>query len=75
METAINTHLHEYVFYELTEPVNTLCEICHCETAAYSWSERTNQANPKPKAIVCRVCAGMILLIGESNQLHWSQES
>jgi len=61
---------HEYIFDELIEPVHLLCELCKREQAAYAWREQKKTGDPKPQMAICRVCAGMILLIGKSRAMQ-----
>jgi hypothetical protein len=70
MATAANTQVspdhREHVFDELDPRLNQVCELCKQELAAYAWSQQGNATAPRKHEIsVCRICAGMILLIGK----------
>jgi len=56
----------EYVFDELQREQITECELCKKEVAAYRWSQY-GAGGREQNLPVCRVCAGMILLIGKSS--------
>jgi hypothetical protein len=59
------TSVHrEHTFDELGTGSEMNCELCKQERAAYAWSQR-NGATAKAEMHICRVCAGMILLIGK----------
>ncbi len=61
----------EHVFDELRGEGLPQCELCGREEAAYRWSEqRLDQNLHEHMVMVCRVCAGMILLVGDVQ--HWA---
>lgn len=56
-----------HVFDELECGGHACCELCSAYPAAYHWSEqRQGKASQQHDLIVCRICAGMILLIRNS---------
>ena len=55
----------EYVFDELHHE-KTDCQLCKNEVAVYRWSQYGTGGNQR-NLPVCRVCAGMILLVGKSS--------
>jgi hypothetical protein len=58
---------HEYVFDELRAGSKMSCELCKLEPAAYTWSQqRGGVATEQVEMALCRVCAGMILLLGKA---------
>lgn len=53
-----------HVFDELESGGPACCELCSAYPAAYHWSEqRPGKTLQQHDLIVCRICAGMILLI------------
>lgn len=71
MATVANTQVppahREHVFDELDPSLDVRCELCKQEQAAFAWSQIGNAAAPrKDETRVCRICAGMILLIGKA---------
>jgi hypothetical protein len=56
----------EYVFDELQREPTTDCQLCHQEAAAYRWSQYGAGGNQQ-NLPVCRICAGMILLVGKTS--------
>lgn len=61
-DTAQSVH----VFQELPPGQYGCCETCRDGEAAYSWTKQGNQ-DARRDQIVCRVCAGMILLVGSAH--------
>lgn len=61
--------LSVHIFEELNSPSQELrCELCNEQSAAYHWTEREDKFTQVVDLTVCRVCAGMILLLGKSKQ-------
>jgi hypothetical protein len=57
-----------HIFDEIHPGQETSCELCKEQPAAYHWTEKRNGKVPlKHDLVVCRVCAGMILLIGKND--------
>ena len=55
----------EYVFDELGTAEKRNCELCKSELASYVLRRPAiNDVLPKSEVLVCRVCAGMILVTG-----------
>ena len=53
-------------FDELAIGLDTSCELCHEQQAVFHWTEqRDGKTQPRQAAAVCRICAGMILLVGK----------
>jgi hypothetical protein len=71
MATAVGSSIPQphltHVFEQLASGCATTCELCHEQCAVFHWAQqgigKTGQTKPMA---VCRVCAGMILLIGKS---------
>lgn len=55
----------ENVFDEIRDNPARTCQLCNIDVAAYRWSQYGTGGNQRDIPI-CRVCAGMILLIGKS---------
>jgi hypothetical protein len=55
----------EYVFDELRREQPAKCELCKQDVAAYRWSQY-GAGGEQQNLPVCRVCAGMIVLIGKN---------
>lgn len=57
----------EHVFNELEPQETTVCDLCKMEPAVYRWSRLSEADRPREENLpLCRVCAGMILLIGKA---------
>jgi hypothetical protein len=71
MATAVNRSIPQtylaHVFEQLAIGLVTPCELCQEQQAVFHWTEQRVGTIPhKQRAAVCRVCAGMILLVGEN---------
>lgn len=69
MATAANGRmvLSVHVFEELdVSSQETRCELCNEQSAAYHWTEQDDKFAQMLELSICRVCAGMILLLGKS---------
>jgi hypothetical protein len=69
MATAVNAWIPQshvaHIFDQLTTGLEKTCEVCHEQCAAFLWTEQRDGELPHGCQIaVCRICAGMILLIG-----------
>ena len=69
MATAANGRVAQphpiHVFDELEFGQVTRCELCKEQPAAYHWiKQREGKIPQKHDLVVCRICAAMILLIG-----------
>ncbi len=72
MATAVNRSIPQshlaHVFEQLEIGLVTPCELCQEQQAVFHWTEQHVGNTPqRQRAAVCRVCAGMILLVGESH--------
>jgi protein-arginine kinase activator protein McsA len=57
-----------HVFDQTPVQPDATCELCKEQPAAFHWTERRDGKIPETHDIlVCRICAGMILLIGEDH--------
>lgn len=62
---AIETTPSIHVFLELQSGQAGRCEVCHEEEIAYTWTRQgRDDLLEAPNQKICRVCAGMILLVG-----------
>lgn len=62
---AIETTPSIHVFYELPTGETGRCEVCREAEIAYTWTKQgRNDLLEAPNQKICRVCAGMILLVG-----------
>ncbi len=70
MATATNEQIEQsrpiHVFDQLEFGQLIPCQVCKQEPAAYHWTEqRAGRILQKRDLVICRICAGMILLIGK----------
>lgn len=62
---AIVTTPSIHVFQELTGGQPGRCEVCEEAEIAYTWTKQSlEDLLQAPNQKICRVCAGMILLVG-----------
>lgn len=54
-----------HVFNELSDEQRENCELCGQERAVFHWIEQQGESEPSNELTICRVCAGMILLVGK----------
>lgn len=71
MATAANRSIPQphlaHVFEQLEIGLVTPCQMCEEQQAVFHWTEqRVGNIPLRQRTAVCRVCAGMILLVGES---------
>jgi hypothetical protein len=53
-----------HIFNQLIIGLEKSCEVCHEQPAVFLWTERRDGKVPLGRELaVCRICAGMILLI------------
>jgi hypothetical protein len=70
MATAASTSLPQshvlHIFDQLGSALQRACEVCHEPRAVFLWTQqRDGKMLHEQQLAVCRVCAGMILLIGK----------
>ena len=66
-EPILFSHL-VHVFDQPEVALDATCELCKEQPATFHWTERQDGKVPETHDIlVCRVCAGMIRLIGQDH--------
>ena len=69
MATAANSPmvLSVHIFEELDVSSREIwCELCDKQSAAYRWIEQDDKFTQTLELVICRSCAGMIILLGSS---------
>jgi hypothetical protein len=72
MATAMNESIApSHLIHIFDQPMITpdaTCELCKEHPAAFHWTKRQDgKVQETHEVLVCRVCAGMILLIGQDH--------
>lgn len=56
-----------HIFDQHRVALDATCEMCKEQPAAFHWTERRDgKLAQSHDTVICRICAGMILLIGEA---------